>query len=120
MMAVLTPYGVKMNRLWQIMPSMAFKLGLYQAVLTVAQARTHGNFGVGQFAALDGELTVIGGEFFHAKSDGSVHLADDVEELCFAQLCHFAPTDSWTITTPQDIPAFEAFLREKLGNQNDF
>jgi acetolactate decarboxylase len=109
-----------MNRLWQIMPSMAFKLGLYQGAITIGKAREHGNFGVGQFAALDGELTVLDGEFFHALADGSVHLAGDEEELCFAQLCHFAPQDKWKIPGPQNQDAFATFLHSKLPFPNEF
>ena len=109
-----------MNRLWQIMPSMAFKLGLYEGVATIRGARKHGNFGVGQFAGLDGELIVLAGDFYHARSDGSVRLADDDDELCFAQLCFYAASQTWNISEPMDMHAFETYLASVMPFPNFF
>jgi acetolactate decarboxylase len=99
-----------MNYLWQIMPSMAFKLGLYDGICTIREARRHGDFGMGQFAALDGELIVCGGEFYRARCDGSVAPADDDAELCFTQLCFYEAETKLSIPQEMDQPAFERFL----------
>jgi alpha-acetolactate decarboxylase len=99
-----------MNHLWQNMPSMAFKLGLYDGVSTIRQAKKHGDFGTGQFAALDGELIVHGGEFYRARIDGSVRLADDDDQLCFAQLCFYDAEKKLNISQKMDQPSFERVL----------
>ena len=109
-----------MNRLWQVMPSMAFKLGLYEPAISIRELRRHGDFGVGQFAALDGELTVLGGEFYRALADGSVSLAKDDDTLCFAQLTFFKPECEWDCSAMQDAVAFEAFLHSHVLFPNDF
>jgi acetolactate decarboxylase len=93
---------------------------LYEPVITVGQARAHGNFGVGQYAELDGELTAVDGVFFHARSDGSVKVATDDDQLCFAQLCFFDPTIEEQITGPQDESAFQSFFQSKMLFPNDF
>jgi len=109
-----------MNRLWQIMPSMAFKLGLYDGVIKIGEARKRGNFGVGQFARLDGELTVLEGKFYHARSDGSVRLAEDDDELCFAQLCFYEAPQAWNVPGGMDMTQFGAYLTSLMPFPNFF
>lgn len=99
---------------------MVFKTGFYDAVTTVRQARKHGDFGVGQSAALDGELTVVDGAFYHAKSDGSVQLADEDSELCFAQLCFYLPEAEWEVTAGVTDQTFGQFLSSKISFANSF
>lgn len=102
------------------MPSMVFKTGYYDAVTTVRQARKHGNFGVGQFAALDGELTVVDGCFYHAKADGSVTLADEDSELCFAQLSFYDPESEWDVSAGVTDQTFGHFLSGQMSFANSF
>lgn len=108
------------NHIWQIMPSMAFKTGLYGGVTTIAKARYHGNFGLGQFAALDGELIVHDGQFVRARADGSVKQADDADELCFAQLCFYEPTNFGDAPANVDKKSFGSILSQLLAYQNSF
>jgi acetolactate decarboxylase len=109
-----------MNHLWQNMPSMAFKLGLYDGVSTIKEAKKHGDFGTGQFAALDGELIVHGGEFYRARFDGSVRLADDDDQLCFAQLCFYDAEKKLSISQKMDQPSFERVLGTQFPFGNLF
>jgi acetolactate decarboxylase len=110
-----------MTEIWQNIPSMAFMKGLYQGLTTIKEARNHGNFGVGQFAALDGELIVTHGGFYRATSDGKVRLADDADELCFAQLCYYNPQQKpWTVPANSPLAAFESFLPDVFPFNNDF
>jgi acetolactate decarboxylase len=82
-----------MNHLWQSMPSSAFKAGLYRGYLTVAEAREHGNFGVGEYEFLDGEVTAIDGKYYRQTAEGKLLPLADEERLCFASVAPFAPTD---------------------------
>jgi acetolactate decarboxylase len=109
-----------LNKLWQIMPSMVFKTGLYDGIMSIGEAREHGSFGVGQFASLDGELTVVDGCFYRAKSDGSVALADDGDQLCFAELCFYKPSAQWEAPAGLTDQLFDAFLSSRLRFRNSF
>jgi acetolactate decarboxylase len=108
------------NRIWQNIPSMAFKKGLYDGISTVREARSHGDFGVGQFSALDGELIVSDGSFYRARSDGSVHLADELDQLCFAQLCFYRPEQKWDAPANASDQSFGSFLSGVLSFRNSF
>ena len=38
-----------MNKIWQNMLSKAYKLGLFEGVVTIGELREHGRFGLGEF-----------------------------------------------------------------------
>lgn len=109
-----------MIEIWQNIPSMAFKKGLYYGLSTIGEARSHGDFGVGQFAALDGELTVNQGKFYRATSDGNVRLADESDELCFAQLCFYHPQQGWDAPANITDQSFGQFLSGVFPYPNSF
>ena len=109
-----------MNRIWQNLPSMAFKTGLYDGISTIRDAKSHGDFGVGQFAALDGELIVSDGAFYRARADGSVRLAEDTDELCFAQLCFYGPQKKGTVPAGINEQSFGELLGKMLSFRNSF
>jgi acetolactate decarboxylase len=109
-----------MNKIWQNIPSMAFKKGLYDGISTIREAQSHGDFGVGQFAALDGELIVTDGCFYRATSDGIVRPAPDTDELCFAQLCFYRSSQSWNAPAGISDQSFGNFLGQELAFRNSF
>lgn len=47
--------------------------GLYDGDMSFSELARHGDFGIGTFNALDGEMLALDGGFFQIRSDGSVH-----------------------------------------------
>lgn len=45
--------------------------GLYDGNVTYHDVMRHGDFGVGTFNALDGEMVALDGHFFHLRNDGA-------------------------------------------------
>ena len=80
--------------IFQVSTSMALVEGIYRGAVPISTLREHGNLGLGTFEDLDGELIVVDGKVFQAKSDGNVQpVADDVKTP-FAVVTKFAPTNS--------------------------
>lgn len=77
--------------LYQVSTSGAIVTGLYQGCVTVADLRMHGDLGLGTFEDLDGEMIIIDGRCYQARSDGSVVEADDTALSPFASVVNFAP-----------------------------
>ncbi|SIO26847.1 acetolactate decarboxylase [Singulisphaera sp. GP187] len=92
-----------MSTLWQYMISTAFRRGHYDGVVTIRELKKRGDHGLGEYAALDGELIVVDGEFYRARSDGTIQTAVDDDPLCFAQVAtlgaaeEFAAPDGLTL-----------------------
>ena len=84
------------STLYQVSTATALVEGIYQGAVRVRTLREHGDLGLGTFENLDGEMMIVDGRFFQARSDGLVKEVDD-DVLCpFAVVTRFAP-DSATV-----------------------
>jgi acetolactate decarboxylase len=82
---------VSHSTLYQVSTATALVEGIYQGAVRVRTLREHGDLGLGTFENLDGEMMIVDGRFFQARSDGLVKEVDD-DVLCpFAVVTHFAP-----------------------------
>ena len=76
--------------------------GLYDGNVAYRDVMRHGDFGVGTFNALDGEMVALDGKFFHLRSDGSVTSVSGDELTPFAAVTRFRPsidhTEEGTLT----------------------
>ena len=55
----------------------ALMKGIYDGQMTVGELRHYGDFGLGTFDALDGEMVELDGKFYQIKADGSVYAVPD-------------------------------------------
>src|ERR1700756_419613 len=84
-------FQVSHSTLYQVSTSTALVEGIYQGAVRVRTLREHGDLGLGTFENLDGEMMIVDGHFFQARSDGSVKEVDD-DVLCpFSVVTRFAP-----------------------------
>ncbi len=63
--------------------------GVYDGDLTVSHLLEHGNFGIGTFNALDGEMVVLDGHCYQLLSTGAVHEAQPDQLSPFATVTRF-------------------------------
>jgi acetolactate decarboxylase len=47
--------------------------GVYDGSLTLEELTRHGNFGIGTFDKLDGEMMMVDNRIYQIKSDGKVY-----------------------------------------------
>jgi acetolactate decarboxylase len=73
----------------QISTYPALERGLYDGDVTVGELAQAGNFGIGTFDGMDGEMIALDGQFYQARSDGSVRAADETLETPFATVTFF-------------------------------
>ena len=89
-MALAEALDIEHHSIFQVSTSGAIVQGLYQGCVSVADLRRHGDLGLGTFEDLDGEMILIDGHCFQARSDGSVVEAADDELTPFATVVNFA------------------------------
>ncbi len=65
--------------------------GIYDGELTIGELLTHGDFGVGTFDGLDGEMIVLDGICYQMRHDGTVTPAGLNQRTPFAVVTHFQP-----------------------------
>ena len=108
------------HSMFQVSTSGALVEGLYQGALTVGDLRRHGDTGLGTFEELDGEMILVGGSCFQARSDGTVTIAADDALTPFATVVAFVADLS---THVDDVTSFDnltARLDSLRTSDNDF
>lgn len=65
--------------------------GLFDGEMTIGELLGHGNFGIGTFDALDGEMVIIDGTCYQLRGDGSATIADLEQHTPFAVATNFVP-----------------------------
>jgi len=65
--------------------------GVYDGDVTFAEIAKHGDFGLGTFNQLDGEMVAVEGHFYHLRADGTA-LTYDPSSRTLRAGDHHAPT----------------------------
>ncbi|MBK5968848.1 MULTISPECIES: acetolactate decarboxylase [Thiorhodovibrio] len=106
------------DTLFQISTIDALLAGVYQPLATLDEVLTHGDFGLGTFAGLDGELILIDGDVYQAASDGQVRTMPGDTATPFISLTWFDADEHLEPPSDQDYAAFKTWLEERLPSRN--
>lgn len=94
--------------------------GVYDGHMSLETLRTHGDFGIGTFEALDGEMILLDGAFYQVRADGRVYRPALSERTPFACVTTFTPDNSETIEAPLDLAGLEARIDALVPQPNRF
>ncbi|TVM35243.1 acetolactate decarboxylase [Oceanidesulfovibrio marinus] len=111
---------VDRDTLYQVSTIDALMAGVYDGSFTCGDIRRHGNYGIGTFQALDGEMVVVDGHVYQVAYDGSVHEMDDAVRTPFAAVTWFEPDISFTLRNVASIKELEQAIDDRLPKKNMF
>jgi acetolactate decarboxylase len=83
--------------LFQVSTLDALLQGIYDGSFTVGQLKQQGDFGLGTYAGLDGEMIVVDGHYYHMRSNGVLSESTDDEIAPFAAVTRFKPGVQFTV-----------------------
>ena len=112
--------GPSRNTVYQTSTIDALLAGVYDGDLTLRELRARGDFGIGTYDNLDGEMVLLDGEFHQVKVDGKVYAPDLDGETPFAAVCAFRPEKVFAVPSGADMRAAEALIDCEAPNQNLF
>ena len=92
--------------------------GVYDGALTFGELKTHGNFGLGTFNTLDGEMVAIDGQIYQVKADGSVHEVSDDMQTPFSVITYFESDQTATVEKTMDCDTLKSMIDEMLPTEN--
>jgi acetolactate decarboxylase len=95
---------------YQVSTISSLLAGGYDGTTTVGQMLRHGNFGLGTFSGVDGEMMVLDGRVYRATTDGRAHLVASTELTPLAAVVPFRPQTSMPVGTGQSLDRFEVAL----------
>jgi acetolactate decarboxylase len=88
-MALSQYLGKPIHTLFQVSTSAALVEGLYQGAVQVSRLLRHGDFGLGTFIDLDGEMVVLDGVCYQVSSTGAVATVEGDRLIPYAVVTRF-------------------------------
>src|SRR5512139_2089102 len=101
-------------------PVDAMMKGIYEEPETIGEVKLHGDFGLGTFNDLDGEMVLLDGVAYQIRTDGQTRLVDDEVQTPFACVTYFKPDSVETIDMELDYQEFTAILDRIIPSENMF
>ncbi len=86
--------------------------GNYEGDVSFAELEARGDFGLGTFDALDGEMIGLDGVFYQVKADGRAYEVDERAKTPFAVVTFFEPREIRQLAAPMNYAALRAHLDE--------
>jgi acetolactate decarboxylase len=88
--------------------------------MTMGELKTHGDFGLGTFDGLDGEMIELDGKVFQVRADGHAHPVEDSARTPFATVSFFKADESAQLDRISTQPEMLAKVATMLPSQNIF
>jgi acetolactate decarboxylase len=106
--------------LFQVSTAGALVEGLYRGEVTVGDLRQHGDFGLGTFEGLDGEMVALDGRFYQVRGDGSVREVGAEARCPYAVVTRFPAGPDAELADCEDLSALCAQLDRLRDSDNVF
>jgi alpha-acetolactate decarboxylase len=106
------------NRLYQISTIDALLAGYYDGDKTIQDIKKHGDFGLGTFNGIDGEMIVYEGIIYQAKSTGEIIKVDNTNGVPFASVNFFNSDYDENIKNIKSYEDLKTFLDQYKACKN--
>lgn len=111
---------VEQPTLFQVSNSTALTQGVFDGSVSIHELKEHGDFGLGTFDGLDGEMIVLEGVFYRADTEGSTTVADDAALVPFAVITEFPDEPPFALSTVSSFANLTAQLDGNRESDNLF
>lgn len=116
-----TLYGAQKNvsgALYQLSTLNALIEGVYDGDTKCGELKTKGDFGIGTFNALDGEMIVVNGKVYKVRSDGKTVSVPDSELTPFAAITYFETNNTLEPESGMSLKQLQEFIDFSLPTKN--
>jgi len=101
-------------------PAGAMMKGIYKETASIGDVKLHGDFGLGTFDDLDGEMVLLDGVAYQIKTDGQTTVVDDEVKTPFACVTFFNPASVEEIEGELNHDEFLALMGRVILSENMF
>jgi len=108
------------NCVYLCAPVNALVEGIYEQNIPFTQVKQHGDFGLGTFDNLDGEMVMLDGQIYQITDDGRVHLVDEQALTPFACVTFYRPLSHDELNIELPYSEFQEWLQGLLPSPNIF
>ncbi|MEI6206100.1 MAG: acetolactate decarboxylase [Desulfuromonadales bacterium] len=108
------------SRIYFCAPVNALVEGIYQQRIPFAEIKKHGDFGLGTFDNLDGEMVMLDGKIYQITGDGCVARVNDDALTPFSCVTFYKPLSHDQLEDECSYPVFIKWLYRLLPSPNIF
>jgi acetolactate decarboxylase len=108
------------GRIYLCAPVNALVEGIYEENIPFTEVKKHGDFGLGTFNDLDGEMVMLDGRIYQIASDGRVTVIDEKALTPFACVTFYQPRSYDAIDHELPYEAFQDWLDSLMPSPNIF
>lgn len=110
--------NAKSNQLYQVSNIGILAQGVFSGTTTYGEVKKNGNFGLGTFNGLDGEMVAIDGKFYQFLGDGQVNKVADSQLTPFAEVTYFKPEITFELSNLNNYQDLQKELLSHIPNKN--
>ncbi len=110
--------AVDRETLFQIAAFNTFSNGQYEGYMSYAELAKHGDFGIGTFDGLDGEMIALDGVFYQIPVDGKPIQADPAMKAPYATVIFFEADHTFHVDGAMNYTKLKAYIDGLLPTQN--
>jgi acetolactate decarboxylase len=111
-------WAAEQQRLFQVSTLQALMAGVFDGGLTFQALARQGDFGLGTFEALDGEMIALDGVFYQIRADGRVYPVTGRQKTPFAEVTFFKAGKTVRLPQPVNFQQLTDYLSDLLPSPN--
>ncbi len=108
------------NSIYLCAPVNALVEGIYEENIRLTEVLQHGDFGLGTFDDLDGEMLILDGHCYQINADGKVQEVNNEVHTPFASVTFFQSDKALEYDKGTSHKAFMSWLNQQLPSPNIF
>ncbi len=93
---------------------------VYEGNLTVKEAKTHGDLGLGTYNGVDGELVLLDGIFYQIPYTGKAMIKNDSDHIAYLNATFFNKDLSFELNDKINYDSLRNLLRQHFPSRNFF
>jgi len=113
-------YQSQDDSLTQVSTIDAILNGLYDGVITYGELKEYGDFGIGTFEGLDGEMVALNADFYQVKADGVAYPVTDTMTVPFAAVTFFDADRELPVREGMNYTQLQDYLHDSIDEKNIF
>lgn len=94
--------------------------GVYDGQFGFSQLLQYGNWGIGTFDRLDGEMMILEGRIFQIRSDGKACHPPTEDTTPFASVVQFKPDKRFRVESPLSLEELQQRIDQEAPDLNSF
>jgi acetolactate decarboxylase len=106
--------------LFQVSTIDALMQGVFDGIYSFDDLKSHGDFGIGTFDSLDGEMVALDGDYYQVKADGIAYPVQGNMTTPFSTVTYFEADQTIAVQNASNYTMLSSQISDELPSINSF